>query len=210
VFGLDRKHAAQAGNFGEVEALARELARMRQPGAADRGNPLYTRIPEAWLESQVRKDVETIDAGLLPEPVYGQVPEFAGGERWVLDALAADRDGRLAVIEVKASQDVHLPLQALDYWMRVKWHLERGEFFGKGYFPGIELRIDPPRLFLTAPALEFHPSNEIVLRFFGPDIPVERVGIGIEWRQELRVMFRSSVTTCLLQSSAKSGKLFPI
>ena len=65
----------------------------------------------------------------MPKPVYGQVPQFAAGERGVIDLLAADRDGRLAVIELKAGQDIHLPLQALDYWMRVKWHLRSRRVF---------------------------------------------------------------------------------
>jgi hypothetical protein len=81
-------------------------------------------------------------------------------------------------------------LQALDYWMRVKWHLERGEFSGRGYFPGLELVAKPPLLLLVAPALEFHPTNEVLLRYFSPEIHAERVGVGIQWRQELRVMFR--------------------
>ena len=62
------------------------------------------------------------------DPIYGQVPAFAGGDRGILDLLAVDRTGRLVVIELKASADLHLPLQALDYWIRVKWHLDRGEF----------------------------------------------------------------------------------
>ena len=85
-----------------------------------------------------------------------------------------------------------LAVQALDYWMRVKWHLERGEFAGRGYFPGLELRPQPPVLLLIAPALEFHPTNEAILRYFSPEIEVERIGLGIQWRQELRVMFRRS------------------
>ena len=132
-----------------------------------------------------------MDATLHAQPVYGQVTEFAGGDRGIIDLLAVDRDGRLAVIELKVDQDIHLPLQALDYWMRVHWHLERGEFAERGYFSGIPLRAGPPRLLLVAPALEFHPSNETVLGFFRPDIPVERVGLGIQWRQELKVMFRA-------------------
>ena len=83
-------------------------------------------------------------------------------------------------------------MQALDYWMRLKWHLERGEFAGRGYFPGLELRSEPPVLLLIAPALEFHPTNEAILRYFSPEIEVERIGLGIQWRQELRVMFRRS------------------
>lgn len=151
--------------------------------------------PEAWLESEVRKHIREIDASFLSTPVYGQVPAFAATDRGVLDLLAVDHRGRLAVIELKASEDVHLPLQALDYWMRVHWHLERREFQAKGYFPssetGRELLCEPPRLLLVSPALDFHPSNERVLRYLSPQIPVERVGVGVEWRKELKVMYRS-------------------
>jgi hypothetical protein len=176
--GLGRKRAA-------------ELARLRSPDAADRRNSLYRRNPEAWLESQVRRHIQQIDASLLPTPVYGQVPAFAAAERGVLDLLVVDHCGRLAVIELKASEDVHLPLQALDYWMRVQWHVERSEFQANGYFPGRELLREAPRLLLVSPALDFHPSNERVLRYFSPHIPVERVGVGLEWRKELKVMYRS-------------------
>ena len=115
--------------------MAEELSRFRSPDATDRQNPLYLRNPEAWLESQVRKQIEAIDARLLPAPIYGQVPAFAAADRGVLDLLAVDRSGRLAVIELKASEDIHLPLQALDYWMRVKWHLDRREFSAQRLFP---------------------------------------------------------------------------
>ncbi|HEY1758295.1 MAG TPA: hypothetical protein VGG72_23185 [Bryobacteraceae bacterium] len=196
MFGLDHKiEATTESQIAEIEALILGLAE-RRCARQDHVHPLYARHPEAWLESQVRRDIENIDAALLPHPLYGQVPQFAGGERGMLDILAADREGRLCIVEVKASQDIHLPLQALDYWMRVKWHLERGEFSGRGYFPGVELRADPPRLLLVAPALDFHPSNETVLRFFSREVHVERIGVGIEWRQELRVMFRSPALVC--------------
>jgi hypothetical protein len=94
------------------------------------------------------------------------------------------------VIELKAGADLHLPMQALDYWIRVKWHLDRGEFSAAGYFPGIELRPDPPRLLLVSPALEFHPTTETLLRFVSPAVEVERVGVGSAWRAGLEVMFR--------------------
>ncbi len=142
------------------------------------------------LELQVRSHIQELDASLLPSPIYGQVPAFAAADRGVLDLLAVDDRGRLAVIELKASEDVHLPLQALDYWMRVQWHLERREFRANGYFPGRELLSEPPRLLLVAPALDVHPSNETVLRYFSPRIPVERVGVGLKWREELKVMHR--------------------
>ena len=131
-----------------------------------------------------------MDASLLPEPVYGQVPAFFGGERGVLDLLAVDRSGRLAVLELKASADPHLPLQALDYWMRVRHHALAGEFAAAGYFPGMALRPEPPRMLLVSPALEFHATTEALLSFFAPTVEVERVGVGVEWRRELQVMFR--------------------
>ena len=191
----------------EIEALARGLARLRNAAAADRVNPLYLRHPEAWLESQVRTSASRLDASIRDAPLYSQAPQFAAGSRGILDLLAVDYDGRLVVIEVKASEDIHLPLQALDYWMRVKWHLERGEFEGRGYFPGIPLRPDPPRLLLVAPALEFHPANETVLRYFSSEIHVERIGVGIQWRQELRVMFRAPSAALQPWPSQSSGKI---
>ena len=195
LFGIDRKDAAATdAHLEEIAQLAAGIARMRDANAVDRLNPLYTRNPEAWLESQVRRNIEQVDATLHPDPVYGQVPQFASGERSVIDLLAASRDGALAVIEIKADQDIHLPLQALDYWMRVKWHLERGEFSPHGYFPGIALANRSPKLYLVAPALDWHPSNEVVMKFFHPGIAAERIGVGLEWKQELRIMFRASAT----------------
>src|SRR5262249_26081964 len=127
LFGIDgRRSIAGPSQIPEIEALARGLARLRNAGAADRSNPLYLRHPEAWLESQVRASVSGLDASVREAPLYGQAPQFAAGSRGILDILAVDYNGRLVVIEVKASEDIHLPLQALDYWMRVKWHLERG------------------------------------------------------------------------------------
>ena len=218
-FGLDRKRVVREARstggderplgetyLAEVEELARGIARVRHADAADPRNPLYTRHPEKWLESQVRVGIEAVDATLLPSPdalhdaarisfhdarIYGQVPEMAGGARGILDLLAVDRAGRLAILELKASQDIHLPLQGLDYWMRVKWHLDRGEFAERGYFPGIALSKEAPRLLLVAPALEWHPTNEVVLRYLDPGIDIQRIGIGLKWRRGIEVMFRT-------------------
>jgi hypothetical protein len=189
IFGIGERRPAREHHAQEIERLVEELARARHP-LGDREHPLFRQYPEAWLESQVRAGVEEIDATLCSDPVYGQVPAFAGGERGVLDLLAVDRTGRLAVVELKASADLHLPLQALDYWIRVKWHLDRDEFRAHGYFPQTELRGEPPRLLLVSPSLEFHPTTETILSFFSPEIEVERIGLAVEWRKGLHVMFR--------------------
>ncbi|MGI8744169.1 MAG: hypothetical protein ACR2NN_16670 [Bryobacteraceae bacterium] len=189
--GLETKRVIRASNLTEIEGLARGVARLRSADSLDRLNPLYLRDREAWLESRVRAQIEAVDASLAVEPVYGQVPAFAAAERGVIDLLAVDRGGRLAILELKASEDIHLPLQALDYWMRVKWHLERDEFSAFGYFPGIHLRRELPRLFLVAPSLAFHPTTQNILRFFSPAVEVERLGVGIEWQKSLKVVIRS-------------------
>jgi len=189
LFGLGERRPARQHHAPEIARLAEELDRARSAGA-DTAHPLYRQYPEAWLESLARAQIETLDATLRREPIYGQVPAFVAGERGILDLLAVDRTGRLTVVELKASADPHLPLQALDYWVRVKWHLDRSEFSANGYFPGIELRPDAPRLLLVSPSLEFHPTTETILSFFAPGIEVERVGLAVEWRKGLRVMFR--------------------
>jgi hypothetical protein len=171
-------------------AALTEMARLRQANPPDRLNPLYTRRPEAWLESQIRRHLETIDATLQPAPLYGQVIAVAGLDRGIADLLAAGHDGRLAVLEIKAEEDIHLPLQALDYWMRIAHHAAQADFGPRNYFPGQRLRPDPPRLLLIAPALGFHPTTETILRYFSSNIAVERVGLALEWRQIVRVLFR--------------------
>jgi hypothetical protein len=182
-------NGSAALSLEEAQAIAASLHAMRSPDA-DSQTLIWQQNPEAWLESIVRSNLETVEASLAVSPVYGQVPAIAAQNRTVIDLLAVDYAGRLAVLELKASPDLHLPLQALDYWIRVKWHLDRGEFGKLGYFPGIELRRDPPRLLLVAPALQFHPSMETILRFLAPEIDVVRIGLSADWRERPRVMFR--------------------
>lgn len=177
-----------------VEDLAREarlIAQFRNPDAPVPHHPLLIRNPEAWLESILRRNVTLLDAALLPAPVYGQVPALAGLDRGVLDLLAIEHTGRLAVIEIKASEDQHLPLQALDYWIRVAHHTALGEFTPNGYFPGLPVLARPPRLMLVAPAMNFHPTTETILSFFEAHISVERIGLGVEWQRTPRVVLRA-------------------
>ena len=189
-YGLDRRSPVTERNFDRVAALAGEILRLRSAPPPDGRNPLYTQYPERWLESQVRRSIPAIDPLLAAEPIYARVLTESGRERGVIDLLARGIDGRLAVLELKASEDIHLPLQGLDYWMRVKWSLESGGFREKGYFAGEPLSDRPPRLLLVAPALAFHPTTETILQFFAPEIPVERVGVSEDWRRKLEVAFR--------------------
>ena len=186
--GIDRpKKTRDAARLLEA---ARQLAAHRTSCGPDPNHIWYRRNPEAWLESLARRNLRTLDAALLAGPVYGQVPSMAGTRHGILDLLAVEAGGRLAVLEMKASEDPNLPLQALDYWIRVEWHARRGEFSSSGYFPGVALSMAPPRLLLVAPALQFHPTTETILRFISPAVEVERIGVGLDWRREFRTVSR--------------------
>jgi hypothetical protein len=139
--------------------------------------------PARWLESLVRTDVSVIDERLETESVYSQVPAFSAADRAMIDVLTLTRDGRLAVLELKADEDIHLLLRGLDYWARVQWHHGRGEFLKFGYFGGRVFSEDSPLLFLVAPALHMHPSTDVILRYISPKIEWAFFGpsLGLRW-----------------------------
>ena len=187
----------------ENEELCRELcARLFQSRYADgaQTDPLFRMQPERWLESRLRAEIAQLFPGLRGDLLYSQVPALSNGDRGMLDLLTLDRNGRLAVIELKANEDLHLPLQALDYWIRVRalnadrQPAEGGKllsaFARRGYFEGAEVSPLEPRLLLAAPALRIHPANEPVLRYFSPTVEWELVALGEHWRRELKVIYR--------------------
>ena len=153
-------------------------------------HPLFRMHPERWLESLVIHDVNAIDEQLSPDAVYSQVPAFSASDRAMIDVLCLTRNGRLAVVELKADEDIHLPLQGLDYWSRVEWHHARGEFPHFGYFSGRELSSETPLLFLAAPAFHIHPATDTVLRYLSPEVDWVLAGIDERWRSGVKVVFR--------------------
>ena len=158
----------------------------------DRRDPLWRMYLERWLESLVFKSVTAIDSRLDPAHVYSQVPAFSASDRAMIDVLTCTREGRLAVVELKADEDIHLPLQGLDYWARVLWHHNRGEFQQHGYFAGVHLSSQPPLLILVAPSLRVHPAVDILLRYLPGQIEWTLVGVDERWREGIRVIYRKS------------------
>ena len=190
VFGAGPYQAALTDeNAAEFAGFVRAVRAARRPDG-QRANPLWRMQPERWLESLVARDVSALDSRLDPACVYSQVPAFSASDRAMIDVLTLSRERRLAVVELKADEDIHLPLQGLDYWARVEWHRARGEFQKYGYFPGIEIAPTPPLLLLVAPALRVHPATDTLLRYIAPEIECELVGIGEKWRDGIRVVFR--------------------
>ena len=186
----------------ENEELCRELLRRlfhsRHPDGLH-SDALFRMQPERWLESELRAHIAEVFPGLRAEMLYSQVPALSTGDRGMLDLLTLDRGGRLAVLEVKADEDLHLPFQALDYWIRVRalnagrqMHngKELSAFERQGYFEGAAVSTLPPRLLLAVPALRIHPANEPVLRYLAPEIEWELIAFGERWRKELKPVFR--------------------
>lgn len=178
-------------NWAKLETLVRELVSRRAPGG-EPSDRFYRAQPERWLESAVLEQIHVLDPRLERDQVYRQVPAFVGGERGVVDLVGASHEGQLMVIELKASSDLQLPLQGLDYWQRVRWHQRRGELESFGYFPRQPLRPDPPELLLVAPAFQFHPTTEPLVGYFAPEVRVTLVGLNQDWRRGLRVVFRKT------------------
>jgi hypothetical protein len=91
---------------------------------------------------------------------------------------------------LKASEDIQLPIQAADYWLRVCRHQREGDFHRYGYFAGIELDPKPPLVWIAAPAFRFHSATDILLKYLSPEIRVTRIGLNENWRRGLNVIFR--------------------
>ena len=192
----------------ENEDLCRDLlCRLFLSRHADGAHtdPLFRMAPERWLESRLRTALAELLPELRGDLVYNQVPALSTGDRGMLDLLTLDRNARLVVLELKADEDLHLPLQALDYWMRVRaLNADRqpvagttaplSAFTRAGYFPGVEISPLPPRFILAAPALRIHPANEAVLRYLSPQIEWELLAITEHWRRELKIVFRKRIS----------------
>jgi hypothetical protein len=184
-------------NKDELRELVERLF-ARRSASGDKRDVLYRMQPERWLESELRRDVSLIDAHLDAAHVYTQVPAFAGSDRGMLDLLSVGKDGRLAVIELKADEDLHLALQGLDYWIRVRWHHQQnpdaasglGEFQRHGYFGGVWLAERAPRLYLVAPALHVHPATDVILRYLSPRVEWTLVALDERWRKQIKVVWR--------------------
>ena len=190
-YGLgDRQDVLTPSRWPALESLVRQLQTHRHPQSPDTKHRLYRAQPERWLETMVAADPARIDARLDPRQIYSQVPAFSAGDRGIIDLLGVTRAGRLAVLELKAAEDIQLAMQAVDYWLRVRCHHEQDDFRRFGYFPEVRLDPKPPLLYLVAPGFRFHPSMDIVLRYLSPEIEIARVALAENWRRGLHVVFR--------------------
>lgn len=186
VYGLEVKTVVTPENYGDVLRLADQLASLRNHTAADRDHPLYRADPERWLESRIRRDLRKLDPSLGGAAVFSQSAVSAGLDRGIVDLVTADQSGRLAILEVKATADLQLPIQALDYWLAIDTLIKTSPDRITSYFPHLQIPQPSPRLILIAPALEFHPKTELLTSYFGAQVPLERIGLNSTWRMAVK------------------------
>jgi hypothetical protein len=188
---------AQVSEKGIAYPLGEPLERViREVGEARRfesRHPLARAHEERWLESNLIGRIRQVLPSIDERHIYPQVPSFAGEERNIIDLLTRTEDGRLVVIEIKASADPDLPFQALDYWIAVERHRRAGDFQSRGYFAGCVLRNAPAILVLVAPLLAYHKTAGRLIAALPPEIPLLQVGINQAWKREIKILRRKGM-----------------
>jgi hypothetical protein len=167
-----------------------EVERVRRHGSR---HPLARAHEERWLESNLIADIRQVMPSIDARHIYPQVPSFLGEDRNIIDLLAITSNGRLVVIEIKASPDPDLPFQALDYWIAVERHRKAGDFQRNGYFAGCRLQNEPALLVLVAPLLAYHKTTSRMIGVLPRDIPLMEIGINQTWKKGIKTLRRKGV-----------------
>jgi len=190
-FGLgDPRERLTEDTRPHLVRLMRDLNAHRCSVGTETNHPLYRMAPERWLETLVMQDPACLDAQLDAAHLYSEVPALAGGDRSILDVLGVTLRGQRVVIELKASEDIQMLMQAVDYWLRVRRHQQSGDFQRNGYFSGRDISTEPPLVWLVAPGLRFHSATDTLLNYLGPEIRITRIGLNENWRRGVEVVFR--------------------
>ncbi len=108
-FGIEGSRRRMLDDYHQPDwaKLFRDLETYRTESCRDRKHWLYRAAGEAWLESILRRDISKLDPGLIVAPLHAQFRTSHGGPTGArpIDLLALRHDGRLAVIELKVSED---------------------------------------------------------------------------------------------------------
>lgn len=184
-------------SWPQLAKLLDELIAHRRADTPDARHALYRALPEAWLESLLRRDITRLDPGLVVSPLHAQfrlARAARGAGSRPVDLLALRRDGRLVVIELKVSEDVALALQAADYWRRIEAHRRHGHIARARLFGDAGMTDEPPLVYLAAPGLRFHRAFQTLASCITPEIEMYRFDINEDWRTGVRVLRRTRVS----------------
>lgn len=194
--GLEVARVSRSGTeypYGDcLGDVVDRLDETRRPGSND---PLARAHEERWLESKLVADICQLIPSIDVRHVYPQVPSFVGEERNIIDLLAITTDGRLVVIEIKASPDPDLPFQALDYWIAVERHRKAGDFQDKGYFAGCVIKDEPALLVLVAPLLAYHKTARRLIGTLPSEVPLLEIGINETWKTQIKILRRKGLVS---------------
>jgi hypothetical protein len=196
-FGIDSAHRRllDDSSWREWQNLLRDLRERRCASTLDHRHAFYRTAAEAWLESLLRRDITKLDPGLIIAPLHAQFRTAHSGKLGIrpIDLLALRQDGRLVVIELKASEDREHVLQGADYWRRVEGHRRRGHIAKAKLFGDKRIMDEAPLVYLVAPTLRVHPSFYTLARCISTGIEIYRFDLNEDWRSGIRVMRRMRV-----------------
>ncbi len=186
-FGVDRdRRPLNESTFPALRELVAELDTYRSAESANKRHEFYRAAPEAWLESILRAKIRRLDANLILSPLYNQFRTSSDK----IDLLAIRRDGRLVIIELKASPDRETVYQAADYWRKIELQRRRGELARVRAFGDMQILDKPALVYVVAPALSFHPDFGLFARSLRKDLEVWRFELREDWRSEIKVLTR--------------------
>jgi hypothetical protein len=193
-FGIgSNKQWLKPDDMTPLRELIGEVAQIRRADSQQKWHPLYRQQAERWLEEIIREDVRALDVSLNPRYVYPQIPAHRDDDYGMVDLLAVTDGGHLVVIELKVAEDAELPMQGLDYWLKVEWHRQRGDFQRRGYFPDAQIAEEPALLFFVSPQLRFHRTLDLVAGWIDRRVPAYKIGINDNWRQGLKVLCKERI-----------------
>jgi hypothetical protein len=171
-----------------LRSLVDELSEYRRHDSANKRHRLYRQAPEAWLESILRRNIALLDPNIILSPIYNQFR--ASNDR--IDLLALRKDGRLVIIELKASPDREMIFQAADYWRKIEVGRRQGRLHEARLFGDREIIDKPSLVYLVAPAWSFHRDFEYFARMLTKEIELWRFELHEDWRREVKVIARRS------------------
>jgi hypothetical protein len=188
-FGVNRnRHPLTNDSWDSLTDLVAGLEDYRCFDTPNTHHELYRSVPEAWLESILRRNIKLLDANLILSPIYNQFR--ASNDK--IDLLALRKDGRLVIIELKTSPDREMVFQAADYWRKIELQRRQGKLAEANLFDGREILDTPAIIYLAAPAWSFHRDYEFYARTLSKEIELWRFELHENWRENVKVIARKN------------------
>ncbi len=186
-FGVEKsKQILAENNLEEFGELIENLQQFRRFDAPNKRHIFHTLAPEAWLESILRRNINLLDGNLILAPLYHQFR----AERDKIDLLALRKDGRLAIIELKAATDREMIFQAAEYWRKIEFLRRKDVLQKANLFGNAKISDAPTILYLAAPTLCFHRDFEFLKSVISPEIEIFRFDLNENWREKIRILQR--------------------